>query len=120
MSRKHKERPEPESLGLPSGGVDTHAHLDAENYEMGLTTVLERARASGLSRIGNVFLGPDAYLEHRALFADRLEVFFFWPSTPTTPPGSTTPGPSVCSTACGATRASGPWARPGWTSTGRT
>ena len=76
MSRKHKERPEPESLGLPSGGVDTHAHLDAENYEMGLTTVLERARASGLSRIGNVFLGPDAYLEHRALFADRLEVFF--------------------------------------------
>ncbi|MCM0755752.1 TatD family hydrolase [Desulfovibrio aminophilus] len=76
MSKKHKARPEPESLGLPQGGVDTHAHLDMQAYEMGLETVLDRARASGLSRIGNVFLGPDAYLEHRSLFAARPEVFF--------------------------------------------
>lgn len=76
MSKKKKNRPEPESLGLPAGGIDTHAHLDMEPYEMGLPAVLARARASGLSAIGNVFLGPEAYLAHKGLFADHPEVFF--------------------------------------------
>ena len=75
MSKK-KERQEPESLGLPLGGVDSHAHLDMEPYAMGLDALFARARAAGVSHIGNVFLGAKAYLAHRDLFAARPEVFF--------------------------------------------
>ena len=88
MSKK-KARQEPETLGLPLGGVDSHAHLDMEAYDMGLDALFERARACGVSRIGNVFLGPDAYLAHRGLFADRPEVFFLLAEHPNDTAGFT-------------------------------
>jgi len=76
MSKKKKERELPEALGLPAGGVETHAHLDLEPFAEDLAAVLDRARACGVSRIGQVFMGPEAYEKGRVLFADRPEVFF--------------------------------------------
>lgn len=75
MSR-HKQRPEPEMLELPLCGVESHAHLDLDEMGGDLDALLDRARASGVARVGNVFLGPDAYLEGRVLFSERPEVFF--------------------------------------------
>lgn len=78
MSKKKKrDRPDPASLGLPPGGVDSHAHLAMEDFapeEIG--PVLQRAAAAGVTGVGNVFLGPGAYLAQRDFFADRPEVFF--------------------------------------------
>lgn len=75
--KKSRPRPDPASLGLPCAGVESHAHLDMGEYdEEGVGAVLDRAAAAGVARVGNVFLGPGAYLAHRELFADRPEVFF--------------------------------------------
>ena len=77
MSKKKTERPDPASLGLPRVGVESHAHLDGEEFSAGeLPAVLDRAAAAGIAQVGNVFLGPAAYVANRGLFADRPEVFF--------------------------------------------
>jgi len=73
VSRK-APRPAPEAAALPPGGVDTHAHLDADRYEDPLH-VLERARACGVSAVGNVFLGPAAYAADHQRF--RVPGVFF-------------------------------------------
>lgn len=77
VSRKKRERQDPATLGLPAGGVESHAHLDVEEFapeEIG--PALDRAAAAGVSAVGNVFLGPAAYLAHRDYFKDRPEVFY--------------------------------------------
>ncbi|MBN2141455.1 MAG: TatD family hydrolase [Desulfovibrionaceae bacterium] len=76
MAKKRKPRPEPEDLGLPLVGVETHAHLDLEDFAQDLEEVLARARASGVARIGNVFLGPAAFERGKRLFEAHPEVFF--------------------------------------------
>ena len=82
MGRKKKERPLPEALGLPCVGVDTHAHLDMVGEDgFGFAAdevdeVLARAKAAGVARVGNVFLGPEAFRRNAGLFRDHPEVFF--------------------------------------------
>jgi TatD DNase family protein len=77
MSKKHKHnRPEPETLGLPIAGVDSHAHVDLVDFDADREEILDRALRCGVARTGNVFLGPDAYLKNRQMFAQRPEVFF--------------------------------------------
>lgn len=71
---KNKERQSPETLGLPPVGADSHAHLDGRGYD--LHAVLARARLCGVRTVGNVFLGPVAYHEGRALFEEFGDVFF--------------------------------------------
>lgn len=74
---KKKERPDPASLGLVREGVESHAHLDIEEYAPEeIVPVLDRAAAAGVARVGNVFLGPAAYAAHKVFFQDRPEVFF--------------------------------------------
>lgn len=77
MSKKKTcPRTAPQSLHMPFSGVDSHAHLDDERFSDDLEAVLERARQSGVARIGNVFLSVKAYTQGRALFAAHPEVFF--------------------------------------------
>ena len=76
MSKKKAERPEPASLGLPRVGVESHAHLDGEDFSPEeIPAVLERAAGAGIAQVGNVYLGPAAYAAGRGLFAGHPEVF---------------------------------------------
>jgi TatD DNase family protein len=63
--------------------VDSHAHLDLEEFASELPEVLARARQAGVATIGNVFLGPTAYAAGKSLFKDRPEVFFLLGAHPT-------------------------------------
>lgn len=76
MSKKKPERPAPESLGLPCCGVESHAHLDLDAFAEDLGDVLQRAQQAGIARMGNVFLGPQAYARNRHLFDSHPSVFF--------------------------------------------
>lgn len=77
MSKRKRPRPEPETLGLPRVGVDSHAHLDGEEFRPEeIPDVLARAGTAGLAQVGNVFLGPAAFAAHKALFDAHPEVFF--------------------------------------------
>lgn len=76
MGKKHAPRSEPASLNLPCAGVETHAHLDLEDFAADLEAVLAEARSAGIVRIGNVFLGPQAFAKNRGLFDAHPEVFF--------------------------------------------
>lgn len=60
-----KNRPLPQSLGLPFTGADSHAHLDDERLFGDLPGVLERAAASGVSLIVHMFLLHERYAEKR-------------------------------------------------------
>ncbi|MDZ7760998.1 MAG: TatD family hydrolase [Desulfovermiculus sp.] len=71
-----KNRPLPEDLALPLQGVDTHAHLDMPELKEDIPEILDQARRTGVEFVGNVFLGPKAYADHRALFAHDPQVFF--------------------------------------------
>lgn len=73
---KKKQRREPETLELAPIGVETHAHLDLDDFDDDRTAVLARARKCGIVAIGNVFLGPTAFEAKRHLFDDHPEVFF--------------------------------------------
>ncbi|WP_028574263.1 TatD family hydrolase [Desulfonatronovibrio hydrogenovorans] len=75
MGRK-KPRPLPEDLGLPLGGADSHAHLNMGNLSGNLDRVLTRAQDCGVSLLGNVFLGPEAYDREHGLFGNYSQVFF--------------------------------------------
>jgi TatD DNase family protein len=74
--KKKKNRPAPESLGLPRVGVESHAHLNHRHFDEDLDEVLQRAEAAGIARIGNIFLSPEDYESQRGLFSNRPEVFF--------------------------------------------
>ncbi|MCJ2166133.1 MULTISPECIES: TatD family hydrolase [unclassified Pseudodesulfovibrio] len=70
------KRAEPESLELPRVGVDSHAHLDLDDFDEDRDEIIARATASGISQIINVFLGPDAYERNRSLFDGHPQVSF--------------------------------------------
>lgn len=76
MPKKTTVRVDPLSLALPPAGVDSHAHLDGQEFDEDREAVLERARAVGIAQVGNVFLGPDEYAARRGLFDAHPEVFF--------------------------------------------
>lgn len=75
-SKKKKTPPTPQSLGLPEGGVETHAHLDMDPLGAEIDGVLARASDAGVSHVGQVFLGPEAYEAGKTVFEKRDEVFF--------------------------------------------
>jgi TatD DNase family protein len=74
---------EPQDFKLPHTGAESHAHLNGKFFRDDLPQVLERARAAGVSAIGNVFMGPDALEEGQHLFDDAPEVFFMLGIHPT-------------------------------------
>ncbi len=72
---KKKPRALPETMALPEGGVESHAHLDMEQFEGEVDAVIARAAACGVTRIGQVYLGPQAYQDNKGLFAGHPGVF---------------------------------------------
>ncbi len=87
---KHKKPegplPLPESVNLPCVGVETHAHLDLHHFNEDFDEVLRRAKRSGVSAIGQVFLSPEAWRKQQARFApnpDYPEFFFLLGIHPT-------------------------------------
>lgn len=60
-----KQRPLPQSLGLPFTGADSHAHLDDERLLPDLSGMLERAAESGVSLIVHMFLQHERYAANR-------------------------------------------------------
>jgi len=68
---------------LPCTGVESHAHLDGKHFLNDLEEVLARARAAGVSQIGQIFLSPAAWAKHRERFAAHPEVFFLMGIHPT-------------------------------------
>ena len=76
MSKKSAVRIDPLTLALPLAGVDSHAHLDGQEFDADRDAVLERAHAAGIAQVGNVFLGPEEYHARRAYFDAHPEVFF--------------------------------------------
>jgi len=70
------KRPEPESLELPQVGVDSHAHLDLDDFDEDRDELIARAAASGISEIVNVFLGPNAYERNRSMFDAHPNISF--------------------------------------------
>ncbi|WP_319763908.1 TatD family hydrolase [Maridesulfovibrio sp.] len=76
MAKKKKKRALPQSVGINIPGVETHAHLDLEEFREDLPEVLARAKECGVDKIGNVFLGPQAYHANKDLFENHPEIFF--------------------------------------------
>ncbi|CAK7019788.1 MAG: D-aminoacyl-tRNA deacylase [Desulfovibrio sp.] len=70
MSKKkhHALAVEPESLGMPFTGADSHAHLDMRHFGSDFDAVLERAARAGVATIGNVFLSVAAWEAGRERF----------------------------------------------------
>jgi len=85
MSHKKKELINPQSLGLPAGGVDSHAHLTSTSDKLWSIRdeVLQRAKNCGISYIGEVFLSHIAYHEKKDYFQDKRQVFFIYGLHPT-------------------------------------
>lgn len=73
---EHKNRPLPQDFDLPLQGVDTHAHLDMPELRGNIPEIIDRSRRAGVEFIGNVFLGPQAYANHRIVLASDAKVFF--------------------------------------------
>lgn len=71
MAKTHGERRRPESLQLPKVGVDSHAHLDSKPLWPAVEDVLRRAAASGLARVGQIFLSHAAYREKKDALRER-------------------------------------------------
>ncbi len=61
---------------LPKTGCDSHAHLIYPNIQEDLEEILERAYATGLSHIGQIFLSVERYYETKHLFDKHPNVFF--------------------------------------------
>ena len=71
-----KKMRNPEELGLPPVGADSHAHLDGKGLYENFEEVLERAKAAGVALIGNVFLDIEAWKRTRERFEAHPEIFF--------------------------------------------
>ena len=83
MAHKKKECIDPQSLGLPSGGVDTHAHLVSGRLWDDRDEVLQRAKDCGISHIGQVFLRSESYREKKEYYLNKDHVFFIYGIHPT-------------------------------------
>ncbi len=78
MGHKKKNRVNPQSLNMPMGGVDTHAHLISAKIWDDCDNILERATECGLSQIGEVFLRHQQYINKKDYFTDKKHIFFIY------------------------------------------
>lgn len=65
-----------EEIILPNCGIDTHAHLDFDDFSKDLEDVIVRANKVGVKYIVNVFLNPHEYENKRVLFDKFNNIYF--------------------------------------------
>ena len=68
---------------LPCVGVESHAHLNHQNFAEDLNQVMERAKQAGVARIGQVFLSPEEYHKGVSRFDAYPGTFFLLGIHPT-------------------------------------
>lgn len=73
---KKPERISPLALNMPSGGMDSHCHLDSEEFDNDREEVIERAHAAGVSHMFNLFTGIDKYERGRHYFDGHPDIYF--------------------------------------------
>lgn len=83
MGHKKKNLIDPQSLNMPYGGVDSHAHLSFDRLWEDRDAILERAKACGVSHIGQVFLRHADYQEKKDYFLTKEGIFFIYGLHPT-------------------------------------
>ncbi len=71
-----QEFPDTLKYNLPKTGCDSHAHLVYENMIEDFHDIVERAFATGLSNIGQIFLSVESYYNNRENFLPYPEIFF--------------------------------------------
>lgn len=76
MGHKKIERIDPLTVAFADGGVDSHAHLDGEEFDQDREDVLWRAKKAGLSFVLNVFLNPRIFSARKELFSNHPEVYY--------------------------------------------
>lgn len=76
MGHKKIQRIDPITVALPTGGIDSHAHLDSEIFDKDRGQVIKRALECGVAQIGNVFLSPEEYETKKPYFANFPQVFY--------------------------------------------
>lgn len=76
MGHKKPVRIDPQEAALPTGGADSHAHLDGAEFDADRDAVIARAAKVGVSSICNVFLGPEDYERKKDYFAHHPQVFY--------------------------------------------
>jgi TatD DNase family protein len=76
MGHKKIERISPLTLNLTCVGVDSHAHVNSEDFDTDREDVLALAHASGVANICNIFVGIEEYTRGRHYFDAHPEVFF--------------------------------------------
>lgn len=76
MSHKKPIRIDPLEKSLVPGGVDSHAHLDSEDFNENRDEIIKIALEAGVSQIGNIFLSPEAFENHNKYFSAYPEIFF--------------------------------------------
>lgn len=76
MGHKKIIRIDPLTQALPPGGVDSHAHLDGDEFDPDRAEVISRAQRCGVTQIGNVFLSPEIYQQKQGSFSLQSGVFF--------------------------------------------
>ncbi|MDR1125827.1 MAG: TatD family hydrolase [Deltaproteobacteria bacterium] len=75
--------PDPASFRLPRTGVESHAHLDVRHFDEDRAAVLERAKAAGVARIGQVFMSSGLWEKGKDYFLPHPEIFFLLSIHPT-------------------------------------
>ncbi len=71
-----KTFPDTLQYNLPKTGCDSHAHLVYEDNLPDLEEILQRAYATGIKNVGQIFLTPQSYYKTRDLFNKHPNVFF--------------------------------------------
>ena len=82
MSKKSAVRIDPLTLALPHVGVDSHAHLDGQEFDADRDAVIERAHAAGIAQVATFFWGRTTTTHAAVFLMPTPTCFFSWASTP--------------------------------------
>ncbi len=76
MAKKRPPQTPPQELALPLFGVDSHAHLDSEQFSADRDEIIARAKDCGIANIINIFLDPEHYAERKKYFEAHPHIYY--------------------------------------------